>query len=45
MFWHSQLGNTNFAKKRMLYMLVSTKQVSLGGYSKGKIYGTLLLFG
>ena len=25
----------------MLYLLVSTEQVSLGGYSKGKIYGTL----
>lgn len=41
MWRHTQLGETNFARTRELYRLVKSGQITLGGYSKAKIYGTL----
>ena len=41
MYWHSQLGNTAFARSRKLYQLITVGEISLGGYEKCKIYGLL----
>ncbi len=38
---HSQLGDTLMAMSRRLKELINQRQVSLGGNSKLKIYGTL----
>lgn len=39
MYWHSRLGNTKFARSRMLYKLITNSKANLGGYQKSKIYG------
>ena len=41
MIQHIQLGYTAMARVRRLKELIDQKQVSLGGNSKLKIYGTL----
>ena len=41
MHHHNNLGDTPFARKRFLVTLIATRQITFGGYSKGKIYGTL----
>lgn len=38
---HTELGDTVMARSRRLKELIDQKQVSLGGNSKLKIYGTL----
>jgi DNA/RNA endonuclease YhcR with UshA esterase domain len=41
MLLQTQLGNTNFAQKRNLVTLIKSGEITLGGYIKTKIYGTL----
>lgn len=41
MYWHNKLAASTYARNRKLYMLISAGQVTLAGYSKGKIYGML----
>jgi methylphosphotriester-DNA--protein-cysteine methyltransferase len=41
MIRHIELGSTAFSRFRMLQSLIVSGQITLGGYTKGKIYGTL----
>lgn len=41
MISHNNLGDKPFARFRTLQALIVNGDVSLGGYKKGKIYGTL----
>jgi hypothetical protein len=41
MFQHIQLGKTAFTRSRKLSLLITSGEISLGGNSKLKIYGTL----
>lgn len=41
MLLHAKLGDTNFAQKRNLVNLINAGEITLGGYIKTKIYGTL----
>ncbi|WP_074492037.1 Ada metal-binding domain-containing protein [Mucilaginibacter polytrichastri] len=41
MLLHNQLGQTDFAQKRKLVKLIQSGEITLGGYTKTKIYGTL----
>jgi hypothetical protein len=41
MVLQTQLGHTNFAQKRQLITLIKSREVTLGGYIKTKIYGRL----
>lgn len=38
---HIDLGHTVFDRKRALSALIRNKELTLGGYRKGKIYGLL----
>jgi methylphosphotriester-DNA--protein-cysteine methyltransferase len=38
---HTDLGSTPFARNRSLLKLIAEGQITLGGYCKNKIYGTL----
>ncbi len=41
MYHHLQLGHTDFSRSRQLALLVRSGAVTLGGYKKARIYGTL----
>jgi hypothetical protein len=41
MLLHTQLGHSDFAQKRNLVTLIKSGKITLGGYIKTKIYGTL----
>jgi len=41
MYQHIDLGDTIFARNRRLIQLINEGKVTLGGYNKAKIYGTL----
>ena len=41
MYRHEALGRTDFARKKRLVQLICDGKITLGGYSKAKIYGTL----
>lgn len=41
MIKHSALSNTKFGCMRILKQLINTKEISIGGNIKLKIYGTL----
>jgi Metal binding domain of Ada len=41
MILHTDLGETAFARKRMLKSLIENKEIVLGGNLRLKIYGTL----
>ena len=41
MYFHFQLGNSSFGRKRKLHFLLKTGQITLAGNRKLKIYGTL----
>lgn len=41
MIQHIELGDTDFARKRALLTLIAKGEIALGGYIKGKIYGTI----
>lgn len=41
MYRHSELGATNFARKRKLKNLIKSGEITIGGNCKLKIYGTL----
>ena len=41
MIHHTDLGKTPFARFRILQSLIIKGEITLGGYKKGKIYGTL----
>jgi DNA/RNA endonuclease YhcR with UshA esterase domain len=41
MFFHKDLGRSAFARFRTLQALILKGDIKLGGYQKGKIYGTL----
>jgi methylphosphotriester-DNA--protein-cysteine methyltransferase len=38
---HTDLGSTTFARNRALQTLIAEGKITLGGYCKNKIYGTL----
>jgi hypothetical protein len=41
MFYHYKLGNSPGAIRQQLSRLIHSGEITLGGYSKEKIYGTL----
>lgn len=41
MIHHTDLGPTPFGRNRVLSTLIINGDITLGGYKKGKIYGTL----
>jgi hypothetical protein len=41
MILHSRLGNSPFERSRNLLIKIQQNEISLGGYKKDKIYGTL----
>ncbi|WP_345952741.1 Ada metal-binding domain-containing protein [Mucilaginibacter sp. PAMB04168] len=41
MYRHTELGITVYARTRRLYTLINSNEVSLAGYTKNKVYGTL----
>lgn len=41
MISHKELGQSPFARFRVLQMLILKGDIKIGGYKKGKIYGTL----
>ena len=41
MLYHIELGATAFARFRELHKLIAAGKITLGGYKKIKIYGTL----
>lgn len=41
MWYHFELGTTDFSRKRKGYTLIKSGEITLGGNSRLKIYGTL----
>jgi len=41
MIHHTDLGNTPFARARLLYLKIQSAKIALGGNKKLKIYGRL----
>ncbi len=41
MICHTELGNTAFSRFRTLHSLIAVGKITLAGYKKTKIYGTL----
>jgi len=41
MYCYTQLGIKPFGRLRKLHQLISIGEISLGGYARNKIYGTL----
>jgi len=41
MYHHIDWGDTDFARNRRLVQLINSGAITLAGYSKAKIYGTL----
>jgi methylphosphotriester-DNA--protein-cysteine methyltransferase len=38
---HTDLGPTTFTRLRTLQSLIAKGEITMGGYAKGKIYGTI----
>jgi len=41
MFFHAALGDNDAERRRALASLIRSRQITLGGYAGGKIYGLL----